>query len=160
LATSLRTPESIQKLQTALHAKAKESPDFRFYALYDKVYRKDILAFAYACCKANGGAAGVDRQRFEDIEAYGVERWLDELSHDRKRTTNPPIKRGRFVMDSFYGRRVWSWSSSSWRSRGSAVGCFVPEKRDGTKRVLSQSWNGFEHAGPASEEAVWRAAVE
>ena len=48
LAMSLTTPESIQKLQTALHGKAKESPDFRFYALYDKVYRKDILAFAYA----------------------------------------------------------------------------------------------------------------
>jgi hypothetical protein len=59
LAMSLLTPASVQKLQTALHAKAKESPDFRFYALYDKVYRKDILAFAYACCKANGGAAGV-----------------------------------------------------------------------------------------------------
>ena len=68
---SLTTPASVQKLQTALHAKAKESPDFRFYALYDKVYRKDILAFSYACCKANGGAAGVDHQRFEDIEAYG-----------------------------------------------------------------------------------------
>ena len=58
---SLATPESVQKLQTALHDKAKKSPDFRFYALYDKVYRKDVLTFAYACCKANGGAAGVDR---------------------------------------------------------------------------------------------------
>ncbi|MGC9198547.1 MAG: hypothetical protein ACP5E5_06350 [Acidobacteriaceae bacterium] len=60
---SLTTPGGIQKLQTALHAKAKGSPDFRFYTLYDKVHRKDLLAFAYACCKANGGAAGVDRQR-------------------------------------------------------------------------------------------------
>ena len=48
---SLTTPISVQKLQTALHAKAKESPDFRFYALYDKVYRKDVLAFAYERCK-------------------------------------------------------------------------------------------------------------
>jgi hypothetical protein len=63
---SLATPASVQKLQTALHAKAKESPNFRFYALYDKVYRKDVLAFAYECCRAKGGAAGVDGQRFED----------------------------------------------------------------------------------------------
>jgi RNA-directed DNA polymerase len=48
---NLATPSSVQKLQTALHDKAKESPGFRFYALYDKVYRKDVLAFAYACCK-------------------------------------------------------------------------------------------------------------
>ena len=88
---SLSTPESVQKLQTALHAKAKESSDFRFYALYDKVYRKDILAFAYACCKANGGAAGVDHQRFEDIEAYGEERWLDELSQELKNRTYQPL---------------------------------------------------------------------
>ena len=65
---SLVTPASVQKLQTALHAKAKESPSFRFYAVYDKVYRKDVLAFAYECGHANGGAAGVDGQRFEDIE--------------------------------------------------------------------------------------------
>jgi hypothetical protein len=63
LAMSLTTPASVQKLQTALHDKAKESPNFRFYALYDKVHRKDVLAFAYECCKANGGAAGVDSQR-------------------------------------------------------------------------------------------------
>ena len=49
---SLTTPESVQKLQAALHDKAKKSPDFRFYALYDKVYRQDVLTFAYECCKA------------------------------------------------------------------------------------------------------------
>ena len=57
---SLTTPLSVQKLQTALHDKAKGSPNFRFYALYDKVYREDVMAFAYECCKANRGAAGVD----------------------------------------------------------------------------------------------------
>src|SRR5713226_1979619 len=88
---SPETPASVQKLQTALHAKAKESPSFRFYALYDKVYRKDILAFAYPCCKANGGAAGVDGQRFEDIETYGVERWLDELAQELKSRTYQPL---------------------------------------------------------------------
>ena len=88
---SLTTPEGVQKLQAALHDKAKKSSDFRFYALYDKVYRKDVLTFAYACSKANGGAAGVDDQTFEDIEAYGAERWLDELTQELKRRTYRPL---------------------------------------------------------------------
>jgi RNA-directed DNA polymerase len=84
-----------QKLQTALHDKAKGSPKFRFYALYDKVYGEDVLAFAYECCKANGGAAGVDGQTFEDIEQYGVKKWLDELMQELKsRTYRPqPVRR-------------------------------------------------------------------
>ena len=92
---SLTTPSSVQKLQTALHAKAKESPNFRFYALYDKVYRKDVLAYGYERCQANGGAAGVDNQTFENIEAYGRERWLDELTQELKsRTYQPqPVRR-------------------------------------------------------------------
>jgi RNA-directed DNA polymerase len=95
LVRNLTTPTSVQKLQTALHAKAKESPDFRFYALYDKVYRKDVLAYAYERCKANGGAAGVDNQTFEDIERHGLERWLDELAQELKsRTYRPqPVRR-------------------------------------------------------------------
>ncbi len=87
---NLATPSSIQKLQTALHAKAKGEPGFRFYALYDKVYRKDVLEHAYACCRSNQGAAGVDGERFEDIEAYGVDRWLEELAEAlRKKTYRP-----------------------------------------------------------------------
>jgi hypothetical protein len=54
-------PASVQKLQTALQAKAKGSPSYRFYLLYDKLYRKDVLEYAYRCCKANAGAPGVDR---------------------------------------------------------------------------------------------------
>jgi group II intron reverse transcriptase/maturase len=88
---SLTTPESVQKLQAALHDKAEKSPDFRFYALYDKVYRKDVLMFAYACSKANGGAAGVDDQTFEDIEAYGAEHWLDELTQELKSQKYRPL---------------------------------------------------------------------
>jgi group II intron reverse transcriptase/maturase len=88
---NLATPSSVQKLRTALHDKAKESPTFRFYALYDKVYRKDVLAFAYECCQANGGAAGVDGQTFEVIEAYGVKRGLDELAQERKGRTYRPL---------------------------------------------------------------------
>src|SRR3989454_9144114 len=92
---SLTTPLSVQKLQTALHDKAKGSPNFRFYALYDKVHREDVMAFAYECCKANRGAAGVDGQTFEDIEEYGVKKWLDELTQELKsRTYRPqPVRR-------------------------------------------------------------------
>ncbi len=92
---SLAPPPTVQKLQTALHTKAKGSPDYRFYALYDKVYRRDVLEEAYARCRANGGAAGVDGQTFDDIEAYGLDRWLDELADDlKKRTYSPqPIRR-------------------------------------------------------------------
>jgi RNA-directed DNA polymerase len=77
---NLSTPINVQRLQVALHAKAKAEPGFRFYALYDKIYREDILAHAYACCRANKGAPGVDGQDFEDVAAYGVERWLGELA--------------------------------------------------------------------------------
>ena len=63
---NLATPSSVQKLQRALHAKAKAEPGYRFYALYDKIYREDILAHAYAQCRANKGAPGVDRIRFDE----------------------------------------------------------------------------------------------
>ena len=77
---NLSTPIIVQKLQMALHAKAKTEAGYRFYALYDKIYRDDILAHAYAQCRSNKGAPGVDRQDFADVEAYGVQRWLDELA--------------------------------------------------------------------------------
>jgi RNA-directed DNA polymerase len=92
---NLTTPASVQKLQTALHAKAKESPSYRFHALYDKVYRRDVLAYAYERCKANGGAAGADDQTFENIEKCGEQQWLDELTQELKsRTYQPqPVRR-------------------------------------------------------------------
>jgi RNA-directed DNA polymerase len=77
---SLATPEKIRKLQRTFYAKAKEQPSYRFHQLYDKIYREDILAFAYLRCKANAGAAGVDGQSFEMIEEYGRDRWLGELT--------------------------------------------------------------------------------
>ena len=64
----------------ALHAKAKAEAGYRFYVLYDKISREDILAHAYAQCRSNKGAPGVDGQDFTDIEAYGAERWLGELA--------------------------------------------------------------------------------
>jgi len=91
----LSTPDSVQKLQTALHAKAKAEPGYRFYVLYDKISRDDILAYAYAQCRSNKGAPGVDRQDFEAVETYGVERWLGELALAlRQETYRPdPIRR-------------------------------------------------------------------
>jgi RNA-directed DNA polymerase len=92
---SLTPPEKVRKLQETLHAKAKGSPSYRFYALYDKVYRRDVLELAFDRCRSNGGAAGIDGQTFADIEAYGVEKWLDELADDlRKKTYQPqPVRR-------------------------------------------------------------------
>lgn len=87
---NLTTPLSVQKLQTALHAKAKGNPSFRFYALYDKLYRADVLQYAYACCKANQGAPGVGGERFEDIEAFGLEQWLGELAQELRKETYEP----------------------------------------------------------------------
>ena len=79
----------------ALHAKAKAEAGYRFYALYDKISREDILAHAYAQCRSNKGAPGVDGQDFADIEAYGVQRWLGELALAlRQETYRPdPIRR-------------------------------------------------------------------
>jgi RNA-directed DNA polymerase len=95
---NLSTPLNVQKLQAALHAKAKSSDCYRFYALYDKIHRQDILAHAWAQCRSNRGAAGVDRQDFADIEAYGVEQWLSELSLSlRKETYRPDPTRRVFI---------------------------------------------------------------
>lgn len=95
---SLQTPEKIRKLQKALHAKAKEAPDYRFYLLYDKLYRADILQFAYRCCRQNGGAAGVDGQGFEQIDSYGSEQWLGELAEElRNKTYQPKAVRRVFI---------------------------------------------------------------
>ncbi len=92
---SLITLPKVQKLQDTLHAKAKGSPDFRFYALYDKIHRDDVLWVAYRRCLLNKGAAGVDGQTFEDIETYGVRKWLGELAEElRTKTYRPqPVRR-------------------------------------------------------------------
>jgi RNA-directed DNA polymerase len=82
--------ETVGKLQTALHTKAKAEPKYRFYALYDKLYRLDVLACAYERCRANKGAAGVDGQTFEDILKYGVGPWLRELAEELKNKTYQP----------------------------------------------------------------------
>jgi len=95
---SLAPPQTVGKLQETLHAKAKCAPTYRFYALYDKVYRPDVLAHAYACCRANDGAPGVDGQTFADIEAAGTAKWLGELAEDlRKKTYQPQAVRRVYI---------------------------------------------------------------
>jgi retron-type reverse transcriptase len=87
---NLSTPNSVRKLRRALHVKAKAEPGYRFYALYDKLYREDILAHAYAQCRSNRGVPGVDGQDFAEVEAYGVERWLGELALALREETYQP----------------------------------------------------------------------
>ena len=76
---SLETPEKIRSLQKKLYLKAKAEPNFRFYLLYDKVWRADILQHAYEVARANGGAPGVDGVTFATIEAAGLEERSEEL---------------------------------------------------------------------------------
>src|SRR3954463_398923 len=79
---SLQTPEPIRTLQRKLYRKAKAEPAFRFYLLYDKIHRADILRHAYALARSNGGAPGVDGITFARIEAEGLDGWLAGLRED------------------------------------------------------------------------------
>jgi RNA-directed DNA polymerase len=98
----LVTPEKIRKLQRALYSRAKREPKFRFYALYDKVYRRDILEHAYALCRANKGAAGPDGMSFEDIERAGAAALTNQLAEQlQDKTYRPgPIRRVYIPKDS------------------------------------------------------------
>src|SRR5918994_2286621 len=93
---SLATPEKIRTLQRKLYRKAKAEPAFRFYLLYDKICRDDILEHAYALARTNGGAPGVDGESFAAIEASGLEEWLAGIRKDLvARTYRPaPVRRG------------------------------------------------------------------
>ncbi|AMV41018.1 group II intron reverse transcriptase/maturase [Planctomyces sp. SH-PL62] len=102
---SLAPPPKVRRLQGALHAKAKGSPDYRFYSLYDKVYRRDVLEWAYVRRRANDGAPGVDRRTFEEVEAYGLDRWLDELAADLKAKSYRPLPVRRVFIPKGDGKR-------------------------------------------------------
>jgi len=92
---SLATPSKLRELQIKLYRKANDEPEFRFYQLYDKVYREDILNHAYELARANHGAPGVDGVSFEDIESRGLEKWKNGLREElRSKTYRPqPVRR-------------------------------------------------------------------
>src|SRR5271157_5914404 len=94
---SLPTPSKVEKPKTSLQTKAKTEPAFRFYSLWDKVCRRDVLAEAWRCCRANAGAAGVDGETFEQIESQGIDGWLETLREE--------LRSGQYVPQPLL--RVW-----------------------------------------------------
>ena len=87
---SLTAPIKIQALQWKLSGKAKREPAYRFYALYDKIWREDVVTHAYLVAKANQGAPGVDGQSFVGIELVGREAWLADLGQAIRTGTYQP----------------------------------------------------------------------
>src|SRR3984885_7702511 len=105
---SLETSDKVRELQIKLYRKAKKEPDFRFYLLYDKVCRADVLLRAWTLAKANDGAPGVDNESFDDIESKGVREWLDGLGkelHDK--TYRPQPVRRVMIPKPGGGERPW-----------------------------------------------------
>ena len=101
---SLATPTKLRKLQRALYVTAKQDPARRFHVLYDKVWREDILAHAFALSRGNGGAPGVDGVSFSQIETYSVVRWLGELREEVRtgRYTPRPVRRVMILLGDSY----------------------------------------------------------
>src|SRR5947209_8084698 len=137
---SLETPERIRSLQRKLYCKAKAEPAFRFYLLYDKIHREDLLNHAYALARANAGAPGVDGESFAAIAAAGEEKWLAGLRQElTTRTYRPaPVRRvmipkpgggerplGIPTIRWFRALRSWCWSRSlkrTWKTALMAIG--------------------------------------
>ena len=130
MATSLQTPDKIRTLQRKLYVKAKAEPKFRFYLLYDKICRADILAHAYALARRNDGTAGVDGVTFDDIERAGVEAWLEALREDLASMTYRPSPVRRVMIPKPGG------GSARWAFPPSAIGL--------RRRPPNWCWSRFE----------------
>jgi len=91
--------DRVQALQRTLYRAAKADPGRRFHALYDKVYRRDVLERAWVTVRRNRGAAGIDRITIADVEGYGVTRLLDELAAELKAGTYRPLPARRVLID-------------------------------------------------------------
>src|SRR5262245_56592733 len=100
---SLATPIAIRTLHRKLYRKAKAEPGFRFYLLYNKIYREDMLYHAYALARTNAGAPGVDGKTFAAIEASGLEKWLTGLQTAAKLVLEPIFEAD--FEDNVYGYR-------------------------------------------------------
>jgi RNA-directed DNA polymerase len=96
---SLKTPDRIRQLQKKLYEKAKQEPAYRFYLLYDKVYREDILEHAWRLVREHQGAAGVDGMSIGDIEERGVKQWLAGLGEELRAKTYTPDPVRRVLID-------------------------------------------------------------
>src|SRR5258705_12707641 len=94
---SLETPINLREFQRKLYTKAKQEPNYRFYLLYDKIHREDILTHAYELAKANGGAPGVDGQSFREIETQGRESWPAEVWQEVIQGSYQPPAGGRVM---------------------------------------------------------------
>jgi RNA-directed DNA polymerase len=112
---SLTTPDKIRQLQKKLYLKAKQEPDYRFYLLYDKVYREDILNHAWQLVREHKGAPGVDRVSCEDIETRGVEEWLAGIRKELHEQTYKPDPVRRVMIPKRGGGRAAARNSDGTR---------------------------------------------
>ena len=159
---NLSTPKSVQKLQKALHAKAKAESGYRFYAMYDKISREDILVHAYAQCRSNKGAPGVDGQEFAGIEAYGVQRWLGELALALRQETYRPAPIRRVFIPKANGKLrplgIATYPSNCTLGQPTFVlrGCLTEKIAGKNRRTLSHEENCLLEMGVfAKRVAIW-----
>ena len=119
IGVSLITPESVWQLQEALHAKAKREPACRFHSLYDKLYRKDVLLHAWRCCRANGGAPGLDTQTWNrQAEAAGSTPYNRTLRGWGNYFCLGAVSRAFRAVDNHARHRLRQWLNGKHRSRG------------------------------------------